>query len=170
MSIKRRLFFLILVFLIPLLLVAADYLIPEQKGVESKGLGYIAAYQSNDDRLWQIWCHRTVSGQTDTVRVSPDIDPGAGRAGYSEPTLMAAGWTIYCAMLVHKQVSGDSAYVMVRRSTDFGDTWETLATIGESQAIARSLRANYLDGELHLIWEDCRSGYWRIYHEEITNL
>lgn len=167
---KTRLCFLILALLVPLLLLAGDYLKPAAKPTGAEGVRQITAYQSNDDRIWHIWCQRTVSGVTDTVRISPDISPGDDRLGYSEPTLMGDGSTLYCAMLVHKQVKGDSAYVMVRKSANFGRTWETLETIGRDQAICRRLRADYCDGALHLIWEDCRSGHWRIYHEEITDL
>jgi hypothetical protein len=166
---ERRHLLLLLV-LVPLLLLARAYLRSEEEPAAKESKEYFCAYQSNDDRVWHIWCHRTVEGVTDTVRVSPDTSSAEARLGYSAPTLLGDGSTLYCAMLVHRQVSGDSAYVMVRKSTDFGATWETIQIIGQSQAIARSLRAECHNGELHLTWEDCRSGYWRIYHEEITDL
>lgn len=166
---RVRFFFLILV-LVPLLLLARDYMKSEAEPAGAKGKNYFSAFESNDDRIRQIWCRRIVDGVIDTARVSPDTSTAEARLGYSCPTLMGEGSTLYCSMLVHKQVKGDSAYIVVRESTNFGETWQTLETIGKDQAIARCLRADYLNGELHLIWEDCRSGYWRIYHEEIDDL
>lgn len=166
---KRRLLFLFLV-LVPLLLLARGYLKSEEKLAVTEARHYFCAYQSNDDRVWHIWCHRTVDGVIDTVRVSPDTSSAEARLGYSEPTLLGEGSTLYCTMLVHKQVMGDSAYIMVRKSTDFGETWEALGTVGKNRAIARHLRADYHDGVIHMVWEDCRSGHWRIRHEEIADL
>lgn len=166
---KIRLFVLTLV-LLPLLLLARDYLKSQGQATETKSKAYFCVYQSNDDRVWHIWCRRTVDGVIDTVRVSPDTSSAEARLGYSEPTLLGEGSTLYCTMLVHKQVMGDSAYIMVRKSTDFGETWEALGTVGKNRAIARHLRADYHDGVIHMVWEDCRSGHWRIRHEEIADL
>ncbi|MBD3234329.1 MAG: hypothetical protein GF315_11455 [candidate division Zixibacteria bacterium] len=129
---------------------------------------YLTAYQSNDDRIWHIYCKRYCSGQVDSIRISPEVDVYDQRMGYSEPILMGDGSVIYCAMLAHKQVVGDSAYILVMKSIDVGDTWEIDATVGKEQAIARHLAAEYKNGVIRLMWEDCRDGYWRIYYEEIN--
>jgi hypothetical protein len=123
------------------------------------------AYQSNHSGRWHIYALRTIGPDIDTVQVSPPT--GDPPFGFTEPTVVNNGFTLYCAMLAHKQSIGDSAYVMVRKSTDWGTTWTTLTTIGENAAIARRLRAAYSDGTLSLIWEDCRSGTWEVYYEEI---
>lgn len=130
---------------------------------------YVSVGQSNDNREWHIVGQRSVGGFVDSVQVSPDISPANGLLGFSEPTIVGEDSILYCAMLVHKQVKGDSAYIMVRKSVDFGLSWETLGTVGESQAIARHLRADYCQGKIYLVWEDCRSGYWRIYHAQMAD-
>lgn len=128
--------------------------------------GQLIAYQSNDSRIWEIWAERDVNGVLDTVRISPDTTLGA--YGFSEPIIVGEGANLFCAMLVHKQVKGDSTFILLRRSSDFGETWENMRAIGRSGAIARHLRACYKNGVIHVVWEDCRSGYWRIYYDAVS--
>jgi hypothetical protein len=160
----------LLVVFTPLLVWAGDSPGWENELTVNPNRGYINVYQSNDDSFWHVWAQRNVGGFIDTVRVSPDTSTIDGRLGYSEPNIMGVDSTLYCSMIVHKQVKGDSAYIMIRKSIDFGQTWETLAVIGDNQAIARHLRSELSNNVIHLIWEDCRYGYWRIYHEKIDFL
>jgi hypothetical protein len=123
------------------------------------------AYQSNHTGRWHIYALRSIGSVIDTIRVSPNTeDPPYG---FTEPTMLGDGPTIYCCMLAHKRSIGDSAYVMVRASDNWGDSWYTLTTIGENSAIARRLRATYENSIIYVIWEDCRSGVWEVYYEEI---
>jgi hypothetical protein len=134
-------------------------------GSALSGPNRYCAYQSNHTGRWHIYALRSIGPVVDTIRISPDIeDPPYG---FTEPTLVGDTSTLYCCMLAHKQSSGDSAYIMVRKSTNWGTTWTTLTTIGENSAIARRLRAVYEGSTLALIWEDCRSGRWEVYYEEI---
>lgn len=129
------------------------------------GSNRYCAYQSNHTGRWHIYALRSLGSVVDTIRISPDVSNPP--FGFSEPTLVGDGPSLYCSMLAHKQSAGDSAYIMVRKSTDWGSTWSTLTTIGEQSAIARRLRAAYEDGTLSLIWEDCRSGTWEVYYDEV---
>jgi hypothetical protein len=129
------------------------------------GANRYCAFQSNITGRWHIYALRTLGTAVDTIQISPDT--GDPPFGFTEPTLVNDGSTLYCAMIAHKKTVGDSAYIMVRTSTNWGNSWTTLTTLGESSAIARRLRAVFLDGTLSLIWEDCRSGTWEVYYEEI---
>ncbi len=160
-----------LIFLVSILMVCllfANSAAEHDPGASSSG-NYITAYQTHDSQIYHIWCKRNVGGSIDSFRVSPDIDPFESRWGYSEPLMMGEGSALYCAMIVHKQVKGDSAYIMVRKSTDFGESWSTLAIIDKDEAIARHLAAEYKNGVIRMVWEDCRSGYWRIHHGQVND-
>ena len=123
------------------------------------------AYQSNHTGRWHIYALRVRGSVIDTIRISPDT--GDPPYGFTEPTLLTDGNDLYCCMLAHKQAAGDSAYILVRKSSNWGNSWTTMATIGENSAIARRLRAAYEDGVISLVWEDCRSGKWEVYYDEI---
>jgi len=127
--------------------------------------GRLIAYQSNDSRIWEIWSERDVDGVLSAVRISPDTTRGA--YGFSEPIVMGGARKLFCAMLVHKQVKGDSTFILLRKSSDFGQTWEDMKVIGKRGSIARHLRACYKNDVIHLVWEDCRSGHWRIHYRAV---
>ncbi|MBD3232932.1 MAG: hypothetical protein GF315_04335 [candidate division Zixibacteria bacterium] len=164
---KKAMFSVILLFLLSPVTVLINPVNAELSAGKTADKTYLTAYQSNDDRIWHIYCKRFYQGEVDSFRISPEIDAYDQRMGYSEPILMGDSSLIYCAMLVHKQVVGDSAYNMVMKSTDIGDTWEIGPTVGKEQAIARHLSAELRGDVIRLMWEDCRSGSWRIYYEEI---
>jgi hypothetical protein len=165
-------YLLALVGLAAVVLIVGPYL-KSKAEPESQTVWRIIAYQSYDNRMWEILGVRDTNGVlVDTVIISPSAVGPAEAMNFSEPIIMGEGSLLFCAMLAHKQVLGDSAYILVRKSTNLGDTWSTLATIGKDQGIARHLSAAYdPDSSLiHLVWEDCRSGFWRIYYEKVTNL
>lgn len=158
--------------LVPLGLVATfsvlSVFVETEAEPESETVWRIIAYQSYDNRIWEILGVRDSNGViADTVTISPP-----GLQNFSEPIIMGRDSLLFCAMLAHRQVVADSAYILVRKSTDFGANWNTLATIGANRTIPRHLRAAYDPDSsvIHLVWEDCRSGFWRIYYEKINSL
>jgi len=155
-----------LVVILFVLLIGGSWLMSGEPPRPKHGESHIVAYQSNDSRIWEIWAERDIDGEVDTVRISPDTTRGA--YGFSEPTIMGEGANLFCAMLVHKQVKGDSTFILLRRSSDFGLTWQNMKAIGRSGSIARHLRACYKNNVIHLVWKDCRSGYWRIYYDAVS--